>query len=100
MTKVIVSATLLTLYDEGFLGLDDLVDKYIPEFTNLVYVSETTLEDLKTTPAKSKPTLRQLLTHTAGTTAYFFHGSSDEHLKTWDSMSGQFKPALLFCRAR
>jgi CubicO group peptidase (beta-lactamase class C family) len=51
MTKPLVGTAVQMLVDEGKLGLDDRVSKYLPSFDN----------------AKSKEvTLRQLLTHTAG----------------------------------
>ena len=56
MTKPITAAAVLMLQDEGKLSVDDLVEKYLPEF-----------KSLKT--ADGKPalvTIRHLLTHTSG----------------------------------
>jgi len=54
----------MMLYDQGKLGLDDPVSKYIPEFKNpQVLVS---VNPLKTEPAKREITIRHLLTHTSG----------------------------------
>ena len=64
MTKPITSVAIMMLYEQGKLGLDDPVSKYIPEFKNpKVLVS---VDPLKTEPAKGEITIRQLLTHTSG----------------------------------
>jgi CubicO group peptidase (beta-lactamase class C family) len=60
MTKNLVCFTLMSL----------AVDKFIPEFPSILYVSGTTLQDLKTEPLKTKPTIRHCITHTAGLSAY------------------------------
>lgn len=51
-TKGIAAATALSVVGDGKLLLDDPVEKYIPSWTNL--------------QAKTRPTLRMLLSHTAG----------------------------------
>jgi CubicO group peptidase (beta-lactamase class C family) len=51
MTKPIVGTAVQILIDEGRLGLDDPVAKYLPSFAN---------------PKSERITVRQLLTHTAG----------------------------------
>ena len=64
MTKPITSVAIMMLWEQGKLGLDDPVSKYIPEFKNpevLVGVNP-----LKTEPAKREITIRHLLTHTSG----------------------------------
>lgn len=64
MTKPITSVAVMMLYEEGTLGLDDPVSKYIPEFKNpIVLVS---VEPWRTAPAKREITIRHLLTHTSG----------------------------------
>ena len=66
MTKPVTSVAIMMLYDQGKLGLDDPVSKYIPEFKNpKVLVS---VEPLETRPAKGGITIRHLLTHTSGLT--------------------------------
>ncbi|MFN5055447.1 MAG: serine hydrolase domain-containing protein [Bacteroidota bacterium] len=67
MTKPIVSAALMTLYDEGKFQLDDPVSKYLPEFSNLQVVNDPTKGSSSgTQPASSPITIRQALSHTAG----------------------------------
>ena len=67
MTKPIVSAALMTLYDEGKFSLDDPISKYLPEFSNLQVVKDPTIGSSSGTyPASSPVTIRQALSHTAG----------------------------------
>ncbi len=66
MTKPIVSAALLMLYEEGRLQLDDPVEKFIPEFASKqVYIGGTE-DNLELEPAERPVTLLDLLTHTSG----------------------------------
>ena len=64
MTKPITSVATMILCDEGRLGLDDPVSKYIPQFKNSQVL--VTRQPLKTTPAKREITIRDLLRHTSG----------------------------------
>jgi CubicO group peptidase (beta-lactamase class C family) len=67
MTKPIVSAALMTLYDEGKFQLDDPISNYLPEFSNLQVVKDLTIGSSSCTyPAASPVTIRQALSHTAG----------------------------------
>jgi CubicO group peptidase (beta-lactamase class C family) len=68
LTKLIVSATALTLVDEGKLSLDDAVTKYIPDFRPKTSNGET--------PAI---TVRHLLTHTAGLNYSFAENPNAEY---------------------
>jgi CubicO group peptidase (beta-lactamase class C family) len=66
MTKPLTSTALLMLYEEGKFQLDDPLDKYFPEFKDLkVYVSGSG-DQMKVEPPKRKPTVRDILRHTAG----------------------------------
>ncbi len=56
MTKPVTGTAVLMLHEEGKLSVDDLVEKYIPEFRSL-----------KTADGKpARVTIRHLLTHTSG----------------------------------
>jgi CubicO group peptidase (beta-lactamase class C family) len=56
MTKPVTGAAVMMMQDEGKLQVDDLVEKYIPEFASL-----------KTAEGEpAKVTIRHLLTHTSG----------------------------------
>lgn len=58
MTKPVTAVGMMLLYEEGLWSPDDPIDKLLPEF------SELKGPDGK--PLTRRPTLRQLLTHTAG----------------------------------
>jgi CubicO group peptidase (beta-lactamase class C family) len=73
MTKPIVSAALMTLYDEGKFQLDDPVSKYLPEYANLQVVNDPAKGSSAGTHQAPTPiTIRQILSHTSGMT----HGIS------------------------
>lgn len=61
-SKPLVAAAFLTLLDEGRVKLSDTIDKYIP-FTSRVVVGK---DANSTRNIKTQPTLRHLLTMTAG----------------------------------
>jgi methyl acetate hydrolase len=68
MTKPVTSLAVMQLVEQGRLSLDDPAEKYLPQLANLK-VFETF--DAKTgeytlRPAKRAPTVRHMLTHTAG----------------------------------
>src|SRR6476646_2028066 len=62
-TKLITSCAALLLYDEGKLGLDDPIEKFIPQLGNrkVLRPGATSLDD--TEPAKRPIMIRQLLSH-------------------------------------
>lgn len=64
MSKPITSVAVMMLWEQGKIGLDDPVSKYIPEFKNPTVL--VTVKPLKTRPAKREITIRHLLTHTSG----------------------------------
>lgn len=61
MTKPITACAVMLLVERGQLGLDDPLDKYLPEFTTTLYSAGG-----NTSTAFRKITLRNLLTHTSG----------------------------------
>ena len=67
MTKPIVSVGILMLAEEGKLNLSDPVAKFIPEFAKI-----KVLEGKQNVAPRRPPTIRDLLTHTAGLTYGFF----------------------------
>lgn len=68
MSKPITIAAALILYDEGKLGLDDSVSRYVPDFKGIKVWNAAG----NVAPAH-EPTIRDLMRHTAGLTA----GSDD-----------------------
>ena len=65
MTKPITSVAVMMLYDEGLVGLDDPVSKYIPEFADATVLAPEGQEPASV-PAKRPITIKHLLTHTSG----------------------------------
>lgn len=64
-TKAITSTAVLILYEEGKIGLDDPVSRFIPTFAKTT-VAVRDDSGVHTVPAKRAITVRDLLTHTAG----------------------------------
>ncbi len=71
MTKPIVTAAFMMLYEEGHFFLTDPVSKYLPQFKNLQVATDINkgLEQ-NTVDANKEITIHHILTHTAG----FSHG--------------------------
>jgi len=67
-TKLITTIALMMLYEEGRFFLDDPISKYIPAFKDAkVLVSyDRHKATYETRPAATQPTIRQLLSHSAG----------------------------------
>ncbi len=63
MTKVVTAVAVLRLVEQGKLSLSDRLDRFYPEFSGLVVE-----RDGKAEPAGRAPTIRELLTMTAGFT--------------------------------
>lgn len=67
MTKPITGVSLMTLYEEGAFQLDDPLEKYLPEFSNLVVYEG---DDENGHPILAEPkralTVRDITRHTAG----------------------------------
>src|SRR5437764_4798004 len=68
MTKAITSIAAMQLIEQGRFGLDDPVEKYLPEFANLkVFESfDAATGAYRLRPASTPPTVRHILTHTSG----------------------------------
>jgi CubicO group peptidase (beta-lactamase class C family) len=71
-TKLITSCAALLLVEDGRIGLDDPIEKFIPQLGNrkVLRAGATSLDD--TEPAKSSITIRQLLSHSSGLSYGFF----------------------------
>ncbi|MDH3207680.1 MAG: beta-lactamase family protein [Gemmatimonadota bacterium] len=65
MTKPIVSAALMMLFEEGYFLLDDPISKYAPEFADKTVLVEGQ-GGIQRVPAARPITFRHILTHTAG----------------------------------
>jgi len=99
MTKPITCAALMTLVEQKAIGLDDPVEKYLPEFKDQRVLADVRegaeTEDLKSTvstvPAMRSVTIRHLLTHTSGI-AYGVFDSTDVRLKELYRKAGVVGP--------
>src|SRR5215472_10589729 len=65
-TKLFVTCAIMMLVEQGRIGLDDAVEKALPQLANrkVLKAGATSLADVE--PAKTPVTIRHLLTHTAG----------------------------------
>jgi CubicO group peptidase (beta-lactamase class C family) len=69
MTKPIVSAALMMLFEEGRFLLDDPIEKWLPEYKNHTVRVNTERADRANTVTEVRPvTVRHVLTHTSGLT--------------------------------
>ena len=68
MTKPATSVAVMMLVEQGKLGLDDELSKYLPAFKSPQVISRLDLSagTFETRPATRPITIRQLLTHTSG----------------------------------
>lgn len=62
MTKTITSVAVLILLEEGRIGLDDPISRYLPEFASMQVLHDGSVP----WPAATPITIHQLLTHTGG----------------------------------
>jgi CubicO group peptidase (beta-lactamase class C family) len=85
MTKPIVSVAVMKLVEQGRIGLDDPVSKYLPEYARVMVYDEGNIR-----PAKTVMTIRHLLTHTAGLIAVVGPPRTPLH-EIW-SKSGTWTP--------
>ena len=75
MTKSVATAGALMLVEEGKVGLDDPVSKYVPELKAVKVYKEGGNEK-----PKRQPTVRDLMRHTAGLTYGFFGNSAVDQM--------------------
>ena len=68
MTKPVTSVALMMLVDQGKIGIDDPVAKYLPEFDKRPVIEklDPASGSYETRPAKTAITIRHLLTNTSG----------------------------------
>jgi CubicO group peptidase (beta-lactamase class C family) len=65
-TKIVVTCAIMLLVEEGRVGLDDPIEKFLPQLGNrkVLKADASSLADVE--PAKSPITIRHLLTHSSG----------------------------------
>jgi CubicO group peptidase (beta-lactamase class C family) len=67
MTKPIIGVAMMMLYEEGAFSLDDPISKFVPEFADLSVVGPELADGSRSRdPLERAPTMRDLLSHTAG----------------------------------
>src|ERR1700709_921746 len=71
-TKLVTSCAALMLFEEGKFGLDDPIEKYIPQLGNRKVLRPGATSRDEPDPAKSPITIRQLLSHSSGLSYGFF----------------------------
>ena len=67
MTKPITAVAIMTLYDKGLIDLEDSVEKFLPQFSDICLAKispENTVS--KGDAIKGKLTIKHLLTHSSG----------------------------------
>ncbi len=74
MTKPIVSVAAMSLIEDGLLALDDPIEEYIPEFSNLQVIDRDSGE---VRAAQNSITVENLLTHESGLIQAIFSPDSE-----------------------
>ena len=65
-TKGFCGVTIAMLVEEGKISLEDPITKYLPEFAKMEVVTKEENGKTVITPAKTVPTIRMVMNHTAG----------------------------------
>jgi len=74
-TKPVTGVAMMILYEQGLWQLDDPISKYVPEFADLrIAAGVDAAGQPILTPISRSPTMRELMTHTAG----FAYGLADD----------------------
>jgi CubicO group peptidase (beta-lactamase class C family) len=97
MTKAVTSTALMQLVEQGRIGLDDPVGKYLPELANpqVIESFDAATGDYRLRPAARPMTVRHVLTHTSGL-AYPFTSPIWRDLKPRAGDTFAFGGPLLF----
>lgn len=65
-TKIITSVAAMTLWEAGRFDLDDPVEKHLPQLAGLSVLREGATDAADAEPLDTPPTIRQLMSHSAG----------------------------------
>jgi CubicO group peptidase (beta-lactamase class C family) len=85
MTKMVATAVALQLMEQGKLDFDAPVERYRPEFGELEVLDGFDGDTPRLRPPKTQATVKQLVTHTAGATYWFWNAD----LARYESLTGQ-----------
>ncbi|MFC2113108.1 serine hydrolase domain-containing protein [Bacteroidota bacterium] len=66
MTKPFVAAAIMMQVEEGKLSLDDPVEKYLPEFTDMWLIDQKSENEMQLIRPSRPITIKDILTHTSG----------------------------------
>ena len=66
MTKPVVAIAAMQLVESGALNLDDSIDYYLPEFSNIKVLKKLDSKITDVVSLEKQPTIKDLLLHTAG----------------------------------
>ena len=87
MTKPIISVAIMSLVEDGMIKLDDPVERFIPEFTNLKVIDSETGE---IRDAQTSITIENLLTHESGLIQEIFSPNSTLGARYREELRGDF----------
>ncbi len=97
MTKPIVAVAAMQLIENEQMSLDDPINKYLPEFSNLKVLKDE--ENISiTTFLKNPPTIKDLFLHTAGFSYNFLNdsiGKEYEKIKLFQSSTSSLEEEIL-----
>ena len=75
-TKIVTSVAAMMLLERGLYSLDDPLEKYLPEFSNMKVLKSGAKSLTDTVPAETSMTPRHLLSHSAGLSYGFIEPES------------------------
>lgn len=84
MTKPVTAAAMMILHDQGKWRAEDPLAKHLPDLANLQVCEGIANDQAIIRPARSQPTMGQLLTHTAGFSYGFEPGWVDDRYREAD----------------
>lgn len=65
-TKIITSVAAMCLWEDGCFDLDDPIEMHLPALANRQVLKEGATDPAETEPARTSPTVRQIMCHNAG----------------------------------
>ena len=96
LTKLVTVVAALQLLEAGRFQLDDAVEDYVPSIRQVQVLEGFSNEGLpRLRPARTKPTIRQLMTHTAGFTYHFLDHDTHRYRKWFWAQRGKQAPETM-----
>ncbi len=84
MTKMVTTTAALQLSEQGALDLDDPVEKHLPDIAGIQVLDGFDGDQPRYRPSATRPTVRQLVTHTSGFGYWFWNAD----LVRWEKATG------------